>query len=307
VPRRRPVTSRSWYVDDRRAIVTGSGERLSVGDRVATRRNDRELGVANRDTWTIAALDPAGTVTVQGDGRSGSRTLPSAYVREQVELAYATTVYGAQGETALIGHLVLGEHTTGAAAYVGMTRGREDNVAHLVAASLDDACKLWNDTVGRDRADLGPGHAAQRAAEDVERYAPHRPLDAALADLRAAWTEEHDLKGAIGRTQHRRELMAAYGVRAATRVAEINAEINELRDLLGTASNQVRARVHEPAIRSLPSGRIEQEHADWLQQRRHAQQAARAPWEALNNPRPSSGQPDPGYLRTPDRGRGIGR
>jgi exodeoxyribonuclease V alpha subunit len=311
VDRRRHRESRpetpAGYVDDRRAVVTGSGERLGVGDRVATRRNDRDLGVANRDTWTITALDPAGTVTVQGDGHTGSRTLPSAYVREQVELAYATTVYGAQGETTHTGHLLLAECTTGSAAYVGMTRGREDNVAHLVAEDLDDARKLWNDTFDRDRADLGPGDVAQRATEDVERYAPHRPLDAALADLRAAWTEEHDLKGAISRTERRRNLMAAYGEPAMTRVAEINAEIDELRDLVATASKKVRTRLHEPAIRTLSAGRVEQERADWLQQRHQAQQAARARWDALDNPRPSNGHPDPGYMRTPDRARGIGR
>lgn len=295
------------HVDDRRAIVTGSGERLGVGDRVATRRNDRELGVANRDTWTITSVDPAGTVTVHGEGRTGSRTLPLGYVRDQVELAYATTVYGAQGETTHIGHLVLGEHTTGAAAYVGMTRGRNDNVAHLVAETLHDARKLFNDTLGRDRADLGPAHAAQRAAQDVERYAPHRHLHAALADLRAAWTQEHDLQGAIGRTQRRRSLIADYGEPAATRVTEINTEITQLNGLLAAANNLVRTRLHEPAIRALPPGRVEQERADWLQHRRQAQQAARARWNALNNPRSWSGQLDPGYTRTPDRGTGIGR
>ena len=278
---------------------SGTGSRLDATTVI--------FGVANRDTWTIAAIDPAGTVSVRGDARTGSRTLPAAYVRDQVELAYATTVYGAQGETAHIGHLVLGEHTTGAAAYVAMTRGRDDNVAHLVAENPNDARKLFNDTFGRDRADLGPGHAAQRAAQDVERYAPHRRLESALADLRAAWTAEHDLRRVLGRTEHRHDLLAAYGEPAATRVAEINAEIDELRDVLATASNKVRARLHEPAIRSLPPGRVEQEHADWLQQRRHSQQAARARREALNSQGPSSGQPLSGYPRTPERGRGIGR
>jgi exodeoxyribonuclease V alpha subunit len=295
------------YVDDAHAVVTDSGERLGVGDWVATRRNDRDLGVANRDTWTIAAIDPDGMVTVQSTGRAGSRTLPSAYVREQVELAYSTTVYGAQGETTHTGHLVLGEHTTGAAAYVGMTRGRENNVAHLVADNIDDARHLWNDTFGRDGADLGPGHAAQRATEDVERYAPHRPLDTAFADLRAAWAEEHDLKDAIAHTERRRSLMAIYREPDSTRVAEINAEIDELRDLLAAASTNVRSLLHEPAIRTLSAGRVEQERADWLQQRQQAQHAARARWETLNNPRPSSGHPDPGYMRTPDGGIGIGR
>ncbi len=32
-------------VDDNHAMVTGAGERVGVGDRVATRRNDRDLGV----------------------------------------------------------------------------------------------------------------------------------------------------------------------------------------------------------------------------------------------------------------------
>ena len=61
------------YVDDRRGVVTGAGERLGVGDRVMTRRNDRDLAVANRDTWTITGIDPDGTLTVQ---RRRSRRVP---------------------------------------------------------------------------------------------------------------------------------------------------------------------------------------------------------------------------------------
>jgi exodeoxyribonuclease V alpha subunit len=162
-----------------------------------TRRNDRDPTVANRDTWTITGIGSDGTLTVHGDARAGSRSLPAAYAHEHVELAYATTVHGAQGKTTHTGHLLLGENTSAAAAYVAMTRGREDNAAHLVAENLDDARQQWIETFGRDRADLGPGHAARRAAEDLERYAPHRPLEPALADLRAAWTTEQDLRGAL--------------------------------------------------------------------------------------------------------------
>ncbi len=189
-----------------------------------------------------------------------------------------------------------------------MTRGREDNVAHLVAEDLDDARQLWVETFGRDRADLGPAHAARRAAEDLERYAPHRPLEAALADLRAAWTDEQDLRAALARCQHRHVLMADIGEPDPDWVAELNAQIDELRDRLTTATDQVRALLHEPAIRSLPPGRIEQEHADWLQDREHAQQhAAKARRDRLNHPRPSHGRPPYGYPSTPDRGRGISR
>ncbi len=125
-------------------------------------------------------------------------------------------------------------------------------------------------------ADLGPGHAARRAAAEVERYAPHRPLDVALAELRAAWTKEDQLRGAVRRATQRRNMAASYGPETAERVAEIDAEIAEDRGLLDTGKDQVRTRLHEPTIRSLPPGRIEQEHAAWAQNRANAAMAAGA-------------------------------
>ena len=92
-----------------------------------------------------------------------------------------------------------------------MTRGRETNVAHLVAENLDDARQLWVETFGRDRADLGPGHAAMRAAEDLDRYAPQRPLQVALGDLRAAWTRQQDLRSALARAERQHHFIAGYG------------------------------------------------------------------------------------------------
>ena len=157
--------------------ITRRGERIGLGDRVATRRNDRDLAVANRDTWTVAGIGDDGSLLVTG--RAGRRTLPAAYVREHVELAFTTTAYGAQGETVDSAHLALGETTGAASAYVGMTRGRHRNVAHLVAESVDDARSQWVDVFNRDRADLGPGHAAERAADDIDRYGPNAQPPAA--------------------------------------------------------------------------------------------------------------------------------
>ncbi len=108
-------------------------------------------------------------------GEAGRRTLPTAYAREHVELAYATTAYGAQGSTVPTAHVLVGEHTGAASAYVGMTRGRERNVAHLVAESVEDARRQWIDVFGRDRADLGPTHAARLALEAIDRYGPNAP------------------------------------------------------------------------------------------------------------------------------------
>ncbi|MFJ9391309.1 MobF family relaxase [Nocardioides sp. NPDC101246] len=163
-------------------VITESGERIGMGDRIATRRNDRDLDVSNRDTWTVTAVGSDGRLAARG--RLGVRTLPAAYVAQHVELAYATTAYGAQGETVRDGHVVIGDHTGAASAYVGMTRGREHNIAHLVAEDLDDAKRQWIDVFSRDRADLGPAHATQRAAEDMERYGSQALQRAALEQAR---------------------------------------------------------------------------------------------------------------------------
>jgi len=155
------------------SVVTAAGERLGPGDRIATRRNNRDLGVANRDCWTVTALGSDGALQVHG--RGGDRLLPAPYVRAHVELAYATTVHGAQGETVRTAHLLVGETTGAAAAYVGMTRGRDRNVAHLVADDLDDARSRWIEVFNRDRADLGPAHARDRALDDIDRYGLNAP------------------------------------------------------------------------------------------------------------------------------------
>jgi exodeoxyribonuclease V alpha subunit len=190
-------------VDDQRVVITGAGQRIGAGDRIATRRNDHDLDVANRDTWTVAAVDrngallvtPAGPVTGDVPGgvtpdAGGPRVLPADYVTAHVELAYASTAHGVQGETVTAAHVVVGEHTGAPSAYVGMTRGRETNTAHLLAANPEEAREQWVAVFACDRADLGPAHAAEQAAAEAARYAPSRPLVEVLAELRAAWTTE---------------------------------------------------------------------------------------------------------------------
>jgi hypothetical protein len=95
-----------------------------------------------------------------------------------------------QGETVTVAHVVIGDHTGAASAYVGMTRGRTTNTAHLVAVDLDEAREQWIAVCARDRADLGPGHATDIAAREAARYAAGRPLALVLADLHGAWTAE---------------------------------------------------------------------------------------------------------------------
>jgi len=169
------------------SLTTARGERLGVGDRVATRRNDPGLGVANRQTWTVTAIGDhgdEGSLTLRPQGRDNrrnrgrgpgrERVVPADYATRFVELAYATTVHGAQGETVDRAHVAIGEATGAAAAYVAMTRGRHANTAHLVADTVEDARRQWVETFARDRADLGPAHARRQALEAVDRYGPQQ-------------------------------------------------------------------------------------------------------------------------------------
>jgi len=153
-------------------VITGAGEWIGVGDPVVTRRNDADLDVANRQNWIVTAILPDQSAVITG--ARGERTLPPAYLREHVQLGYAITAYGAQGHTVNDAHLLLSDATSAAAAYVGMTRGRASNTAHIVADTVQDARTQWVATFSRDRADLGPTHAARTALEDLDRYGPLR-------------------------------------------------------------------------------------------------------------------------------------
>jgi exodeoxyribonuclease V alpha subunit len=110
-------------VDNRRVAITHDGQRIGAGDAVVTRRNDHDLGVANRQLWTVTRVHRDGRLTVD-DAERGRRELPAEYVRGHAELGYTVTGYGAQGDTTTEAHLVLTHTTTAAAAYVAMTRGR---------------------------------------------------------------------------------------------------------------------------------------------------------------------------------------
>jgi exodeoxyribonuclease V alpha subunit len=211
--RRRLVTA--GRVDDQRVAVTSDGQRLGAGDVIVTRRNDPDLGVANRESWTVSRVHRDGRLTLT-DPQRGARQLTADYARRQVELGYAVTGYGAQGDTTDTGHLVLTDHTSAAAAYVAMTRGRHANTAHLVAADMDDAREQWIAAFGRGRADLGPAHAGEQAGRAALGYRPARPLDQVRAELHEAWREQ---------ARAQRELDQATALRERlTQIAALQAE-----------------------------------------------------------------------------------
>ncbi|MGH3346176.1 MAG: MobF family relaxase [Nocardioides sp.] len=168
------------------SVVTARGERIGIGDRVATRRNDAGLGVANRQTWTVTRVGGDGSLTLRGRGRA--RMVPAQYATRFIELSYATTVHGAQGDTVDRAHVAIADTTGAAAAYVAMTRGRNGNTAHLVADTVEEARKQWVEVFARDRADLGPAHAKRQAIEAIGRYGSQqrrRPVHETVEELQS--------------------------------------------------------------------------------------------------------------------------
>ncbi len=84
-------------------VALADGNRASVGDTVVTRRNERRLRfsptgwVRNGERWTVTGVGRDLSLTV-ANGRGFQITLPAEYVRDDLELGYATTIHGAQGD-----------------------------------------------------------------------------------------------------------------------------------------------------------------------------------------------------------------
>ena len=179
-------------VDDTTTASGNDGLPIGVGDVITTRKNDSTLGVANRQTWTVRSIGDDGTVwAVDGSSRSKhprSVALPDSYVSEHVHLAYAATAYGVQGVTTTTAHTLLSEALDASGVYVGMTRGRDANVLHIVAEDLDEAREQFIDALHRDRADRGLQAATAGAHVAVAGLVAKGPVKA-VNDERARLVE----------------------------------------------------------------------------------------------------------------------
>lgn len=172
-------------VADRSDVVLEDGNDASTGDLVRARQNSsiRADGqaLANRDTLRITGWQGAGprrqalAVRQVSPGQwSRPFLLPASYLREHAELAYAGNTHVAEGRTVDTAHLVVSDGTTREGLYVGMTRGRQSNTAHVVTS-----------------AGAAPHVGGQRPAPEL---APARGTEATTAEavLGAALAHEAD-------------------------------------------------------------------------------------------------------------------
>ena len=179
-------------VDDT-TTVSGMDELpIGAGDVITTRKNDSTLGVANRQTWTVQSIGDDGTVRVldAASPRKHPRSvaLPSSYVSDHAHLAYAATAYGVQGVTTTGAHTLLSESLDAPGLYVGMTRGHDANVLHIVAENVDEAREQFIGALQLDRADRGLQAATSGAQAAVTGLAAEGPVKA-VNDERARLAE----------------------------------------------------------------------------------------------------------------------
>ncbi|WP_158275847.1 AAA family ATPase [Bifidobacterium catulorum] len=164
------------------------GIEVRQGDLIATRRNDRFLGVANRRRWRVASIDGDGLRAVPLDG-GRAVTLPMDYVADAVEYGYAATVYGNQGVTGDRSITWLDEASTANGMYVGQTRGRGENRVYAVAGDLARMRSMYENAYHNDagtglvyrlerdvRAEMAADLGVEDAAADPERLRLMREL-----------------------------------------------------------------------------------------------------------------------------------
>ena len=180
---------RAGAVDDQATAIGSDGLPIGRGDVIQTRKNDTGLGVANRQLWVVQHVADDGVlwaIEVGGD-RKRERTvrLPAAYVAEHAHLAYASTAYGVQGITVPKSHTILTDAMSGAAVYVGMTRGTGGNQLHIIADSTAEAREQLIDALERDRADRGLTDATQQAAEAVQGLVDDGPAKLVTTEIAA--------------------------------------------------------------------------------------------------------------------------
>jgi len=128
------------------------GTWAGVGDLVQARRNGWDLagwegnrrGPVNRETYRVLdTRDDGGLVVapvlgrgVGGEQHGEAMTLPGDYVATHLALGYASTVHAAEGLTVDTTHSVVTNTTGPEALYVGMSRGRHTNTAHVVTRAV---------------------------------------------------------------------------------------------------------------------------------------------------------------------------
>jgi hypothetical protein len=112
--------------------------------------------------------------------------VPGTYVRDHVELGYASTIHRAQGITVAHSHVIATPGLTREALYVAMTRGTSSNHAYLPLDHADPSCDQVPDPAryDTDAGELLAGILATSGREQSATETLRASLDGAVAGAR---------------------------------------------------------------------------------------------------------------------------
>ena len=264
-------------VDDTTTVYGSDGLPIGAGDVIQTRKNNTSIGVANRQQWVVQHVEDDGALSVReaGSGRKRQRTvrLPADYVAEHAHLSYAATTYGVQGATVAGSHTLLTDATSAAGVYVGMTRGREANLLHIVAENHADARAQFIEAMERDRADRGLADATRRAVEEVAGLIENGPARFVNDEITAL-----DKRAATAEAQAER------WQQVSTALADLSDRETEVRERARAAeqtarqrAEQVRAEATAPVVSAARGALTAWEQADAAEQEA-SEQVRAASW-----------------------------
>ncbi|WP_223848858.1 hypothetical protein [Microbacterium hominis] len=175
---------------DSTVLALGMGEqRLLVGDTVQTRRNDPRTGVENRAQWVVLGIRDDRITLVSASDSGEMRGVSREYAFEHVQLAYASTVHGIQGETT--DAAVVGPDVDAAGLYVGLTRGRHHNTAITVARTDEEATAQLGATMMRGTTELTLQDAIRAAHAELRRAAREREVQASAPWITPSASPSH--------------------------------------------------------------------------------------------------------------------
>jgi len=179
-------------------VLLRDGTRAGVGDRVATRENQRLLTtgggrdfVKNGDTWTVHARHADGALLVEHATHRGRVLLPAGYVAGHVELGYAATAHRVQGATVDTAHAYIPPGTTREALYVAATRARQSTRLYVATEDL------------LDLDPEPPDHSQRTARQVLERaLATEGGERSGTETIRAALADAETLPALLARYEH---------------------------------------------------------------------------------------------------------
>lgn len=170
-------------------IRLADGVTVGVGDVVVTRHNQRALvsgrgWVKNGDDWVVQSIGDDGSTLVQRIGGGSVAQLPSVYVREHVELGYASTAHRAQGRTVDTAHAYVTAATVREPLYVMATRGSESNRLYVDTSFHADAATRHDDLTEADPVELLEGVIRTSGADLSATTVRQAEVEAAQAEWR---------------------------------------------------------------------------------------------------------------------------